>query len=425
MSNYENMEFSSLNNIDFQLIISKITDFLKKLKIKNIKIYTSVFTSFLKYLDKNNILFINISQENISKYLDNLTKSQKISFKKILTFLVKSGHLSKDTFNKFNTNVLKVDYYFNEYLIHLKKYSKMKNTILKHQNNLKIFFNYCSLKEKIYLNSITRDILEEYMFELFNTKTIRHNKKLSTSTLIEYILSVKLYFRYLTKENHIIYDPAQFLKLPKLERKIITNYFTQDEIKMFFDKIELNKMSQYVMKVLFETMYNLGLRINEARHLKINDLNFETEVVHIREGKGGFERSVPMSNYIKKYLKIYIKYAYNNYFNNKNGYLFFNPRTNNKISAVYYIDVILKNIVKDLEIKKKISSHAFRKSIGKHLLENGLDIRYVQKFLGHKCINATQSYTILDIDDLKEAIEKYHPREQKKDENILKSKYTG
>ena len=425
MKNYENIKFNCIENKSFKNIISKITSYLQKSKMKSIDQYVSIFTLFLKYLDKNDLLFKNISQKYILDYMEKLSMNRRYSLKKIMVFLIKSGYLSRDDFNKYNNDKSKVDYYINEYLVYLKISGRRERTVLKHKKTLEKFFKYLKTKEKILLNNITRDIIEEYMFELYNLKNKKTGKKLSISSLVTYMLSVKVYFRYLIKENHIIYNPSEFIKLPKLEKKITSNYFTKEEIKKVFNGIKIKTISNYRMIVLFEILYNFGLRINEAIHLKVSDINFETGMVHVREAKGGYERSVPMSNYIKKYLEIYIEYAYNTKFENKESYLFFNPKTKKLITIPYFFGVILKNTVKKLGINKKISSHAFRKSIGKHLLENGLDIRYVKEFLGHKCINATQSYTILNIQDLKQAIEKYHPREIEKEKYILKAIYRG
>ena len=71
---------------------------------------------------------------------------------------------------------------------------------------------------------------------------------------------------------------------------------------------------------------------------------------------------------------------------------------------------IIKNLAKDLGMKKSISPHTFRHSFATHLIEGGADLRAVQEMLGHESITTTEIYTHLDRDYLKQIIKDFHPR---------------
>ena len=76
------------------------------------------------------------------------------------------------------------------------------------------------------------------------------------------------------------------------------------------------------------------------------------------------------------------------------------------------IFTIVKRLAKEAEISKTISPHTLRHSFATHLLQNGADLRIIQQLLGHESIVTTEIYTHIDIQDLREAVLKYHPENQ-------------
>jgi len=121
---------------------------------------------------------------------------------------------------------------------------------------------------------------------------------------------------------------------------------------------------------------------------------------------------VPISNHTIKYINIY-KDQVRIHQNIRNGFedhLFLNRR-GRSLSRVM-IFTIVKQLTEKAGIKKNVSPHTFRHSFATHLLKNGADLRSIQMMLGHESISTTEIYTHLDDRMLREAVLKFHPRNQ-------------
>lgn len=152
----------------------------------------------------------------------------------------------------------------------------------------------------------------------------------------------------------------------------------------------INATNNLKHKLVLMFLYYAGLRLNEARNIKWEDLNFERELIHLKIAKGGKERVVFLHQKIIAALQLYgTAHA---------GYIFlahdgkYNART---------IQEIVKHASAKASIKKRVTPHTLRHSFATHLLEAGADIRYIQSLLGHKDLKTTQIYTHVANKDIK------------------------
>jgi len=132
-------------------------------------------------------------------------------------------------------------------------------------------------------------------------------------------------------------------------------------------------------------MYASGLRVSEIIKLKVKDLDFDNNVLWVRFGKGKKDRQTLMPKNISKILKKYINKKSLNSFvfeSNRGGCL-----------SERSIQKIFSQALKKSKIKKQATCHSLRHSFATHLLEQGVDIRYIQNLLGHKRLETTQVYT--------------------------------
>ena len=134
--------------------------------------------------------------------------------------------------------------------------------------------------------------------------------------------------------------------------------------------------------------YGLGLRRSEAVKITIEDINFNTQLAYIREGKGKKRRAIPMNKSIILNLENYLNKERKA--NETNAFI--TTKNGNKSSGEN-INNTLKQTLERTEIEKKITLHCLRHSIATHLLENGLSVENVRTFLGHKHLESTQIYT--------------------------------
>lgn len=286
--------------------------------------------------------------------------------------------------------------YINEYIDYLKidkKYSL--NTIMSYKNDLSKFVLFINDKDITCLNK--KDVISFIENEKLNDKSAR--------TISHDLIVIKNFYKYLLKEQIINVDPTIDIELPKL-KKSLPHTLSFDEIDKILD-IELNDKYSYRNKAMLELMYSSGLRISELVNLKLQDIDFEDDIVRIY-GKGSKERIVPIGDYAIKYLKKYIYEYRSSLMHNKvSDYIFLNSR-GDRISRQAMFKLI-KKIIRDKNIKKNVSPHTLRHSFASHMLENGADLRSIQELLGHSDISTTQIYTHISNKKIKENYEESHP----------------
>jgi site-specific recombinase XerD len=226
--------------------------------------------------------------------------------------------------------------------------------------------------------SINIDDIKEYL--LFLKK-----RELSDSTINPAINAIKFYYTQILKRkffvNKEIFRTKKNQKLPEV--------LTKKEIKNILLITENIKH-----KLILALMYSSGLRVSEIINVKASDLDFENKMLKVRSAKGKKDRLTIISGKVSYVLKKYVKNK------EKNDYIFKNNK-NNKLSE-RTVQKIFTIALKKSKIKKQASCHALRHSFAAHLLEDGIDIRYIQELLGHARLETTQIYTKVANNKLKE-----------------------
>jgi len=167
------------------------------------------------------------------------------------------------------------------------------------------------------------------------------------------------------------------------------------KLPLVLSREEINKMVEVTTnikhKLVLMFLYYAGLRLDEVRNLKWQDIDFNRGIIHIKTAKGGKERIVFLHSKLKEMLEIYGA--------NKQGLVFISQRGGKYNERT--IQQIVKNAATKTGIKKKVTPHTLRHSFATHLLEAGADIRYIQQLLGHKSLRTTQIYTHVAGRDIK------------------------
>ncbi len=167
------------------------------------------------------------------------------------------------------------------------------------------------------------------------------------------------------------------------------------KLPLVISKEEINKMINYTdnlkHKLVIMFLYYAGLRLDEARNINWQDIDFNREVIHLKTAKGDKERVVFLHQKLISALKIYGT--------KQEGVIFLSQRNSRYNKRT--IQQIIKSSSKKAGIKKKVTPHTLRHSFATHLLESGADIRYIQHLLGHKDLKTTQVYTHVANKDIK------------------------
>ena len=222
-------------------------------------------------------------------------------------------------------------------------------------------------------------------------------QKLASASLARCLVVVKIFFKFLHREQIIKENSAEFLDSPKLWQKI-PNILTEAEIQKLFSLSFENKRD----KAILEMLYSVGLRVSELCSLNLYSVS--DHEVKIR-GKGNKERVVPIG---KKAVE-----ALDDYLATREGGSVDEPlflgRFKKRIDRVA-VWKIVKQYVNRAGITKIVTPHTFRHSYASHILNKGADIRVIQELLGHASITSTDRYTHVNSHQLKSAFESFHPR---------------
>lgn len=247
----------------------------------------------------------------------------------------------------------------------------------------------------------------------------------SKRTINAYIVAVTNFYNYLKRSGIIYANPFKEIRKIRGEFKIPSNLLKEKGINIFLaelgkyweDKNLRDKITAYKVHVIAELMYSTGLRIFEVANLKVENIDFARGIIKLR-GKQNIERFVILNEYSREILRLFIGNMRELIFNERNkdneslfgaGWEAFQKTVNRR----------LKKVSTKLKYQN-FTSHNFRHCLGFHLLRAGCDIRYIQAILGHKLLRNTEIYTKVEKEDLKNVLDKFHPRQlrTKKDEEI-------
>jgi len=279
--------------------------------------------------------------------------------------------------------------------------SLSENSVLAYEQDLKKLCNYL---EEQGIDPITASFndLQEFVFQTF--KTISSNRSQAR------ILSgVHSFYKFLLYTNQIEQDPSELIQMPKLGT-YLPSVLSIEEIDSLVQQIDLSKPEGHRNRAIIEILYGSGLRVSELVNLKLSNICFKEHYMLI-DGKGNKQRLVPISPEAEKQFSYWMQDRSNLDIKAEAVDIAFLNHYGRQLTRAM-IFTIIKNLAKEAGIKKRISPHTLRHSFATHLLQNGADLRAIQQLLGHEDITTTEIYTHININDLRQAILKYHPANQ-------------
>jgi site-specific recombinase XerD len=246
-------------------------------------------------------------------------------------------------------------------LLRLEKELKIRNfsrkTIKGYLYSVSKFLEYSSNK------GLNENIVKDYI--------VKHLKRKNPSSVAKDMFAIKFFFENVLRER---------LDLPTIKRnKTLPVILTTKEIYSLIENT-----SNIKHKLIIKLLYGCGLRVGEIVNLKKEDIDFEESLIHIRLAKGKKDRFVKTPVSIERDLDAFSQLS-------GGKYLFESARSGKLTTAT--IQAILKNAARKAGTKKSVYPHLLRHSFATHLLEQGTDLRVIQKLLGHSDIKTTQIYT--------------------------------
>jgi integrase/recombinase XerD len=286
-----------------------------------------------------------------------------------------------------------------------------------HKCSVGIFFRYI---DSCGLDFQRLRIAEAQDFQVYlTTKPGKGGKTYSAVTVSTITDRVRRFYDYLRTRGLIHGNPFREIQNVRRARALPRNILSEEKMNKFLRHLrefwkagDLNERRKlYRAHVIAELMYSTGARINEVMKLTREDIDFNRSLVTVKDDKTRKPRQCILNEYAAKVLWIYI--------DDMREYILWNTRRKDDSllfgagnSLLIWLNAVLNRESNRLGLGR-FTSHHFRHAVGYHLLRAGCDIRYIKEILGHEDLGTTQIYTKVDKLDLRNIIDKFHPRKIK------------
>ena len=272
---------------------------------------------------------------------------------------------------------------------------------------LEIFITWCEERSLIEPGQITRPILQRYQRWLFHYRR-KNGRPLSFSTQSSRLASVRMFFKWLTRENILLSNPASEIDMPRVKRAAPRQVLTSQEVETILALPDIEEPLGLRDRAILETLYSTGMRRQELLNLRLFDVDSTRGTVFIHSGKGNKDRTVPIGERALAWCEKYLKDARPQLIYGKDEGHFFVNREGQSLLASR-LSQMVRNFVRAADIGKDGSCHLFRHTAATVLLEGGADLRSIQEILGHSKLETTEIYTKVSIRRLKRVHEESHP----------------
>jgi site-specific recombinase XerD len=231
-------------------------------------------------------------------------------------------------------------------------------------------------------------VLADWVTELGRS---RPGGRLAPATIARKLVAVRSLIRYSLGPDRV---PDASLA-PKRPRRL-PDAPKQKEIEEIVDSLDGDGPLALRNRALVELVYSAGLRSAEALGLDLGDVDFEQELVHVREGKGSKDRVVPLGEEAAHLVARYLHEA--------------RPQLARRGESALFISVRGRRLDTSTLRRLVPHPHRLRHAFATHLLEGGADLRTIQELLGHSSLSTTQMYSHVDAKRLRKVYDTAHPR---------------
>jgi len=222
-----------------------------------------------------------------------------------------------------------------------------------------------------------------------------HERKLAVGTVVNHVAALRFFFRRALKRRL----PIDSIPYPKYTHHRTPCALSPDEVARLIEAAGTLQARAILM-----ALYSTGMRRSELVRLRVEDIDSERMVIHIRKGKGGKDRDVPLCPRLLETLREYWRWK------KPKMWLFpGQPRADGNHLTDKAVWHVCNDAAQHAGIKKRVSPHMLRHSFATHLLEDGADLPTIQMLLGHAGLEATSIYLHLSRRHLEKTV---NPLEQ-------------
>jgi integrase/recombinase XerD len=222
------------------------------------------------------------------------------------------------------------------------------------------------------------------------------------------LVPLRMWFRWLTRKNYLLHNPASELELPRLGQPLPKNIFSASEVEQILLLCDVADPIGLRDRAIIEVLYSTGVRRMEVIALKLYDLSLDRGVVLVRQGKGKKDRYVPIGERAVAWLRKYIDEARPQLALEPDDMTVFLTSSGEPFSRDHMTSNV-KARIDAAKLGKTGACHLFRHTMATLMHENGADIRFIQEILGHVKLETTQIYTHVSIRTLQQVHASTHP----------------
>ena len=298
---------------------------------------------------------------------------------------------------------------FLDHLLYERKFSQ--KTIDSYSRDIDKFFKFLN-QEGLKMDEVNLSVIRNFLTKELASGVSKRSCKRRLSSL-------KHFYQYLYEQKYIDDNYFIYITSPKTDKR-----FPQTLYKEQIDKIfEANRQRTDFLatrdQAILEMLYYTGVRASELINLELTSVDLKRRIVRVVKGKGNKERLVPFTEDCKAVLEKYYTETWpllhaRMVVPDKDGKVFFFLNNQGNQLTTRGLEYILDSIERKTGAFVGLHPHILRHSFATHLLSAGADLRVIQELLGHASLNATQIYTHVSEETMKEVYSSAFPRAHKK-----------
>jgi integrase/recombinase XerD len=288
-------------------------------------------------------------------------------------------------------------------------------TIKTNRYALKCFGRFFQTRGKKDVRGLTHEDIVLYQ------KEVEDKKEWSPGTQQIVLARLRLFLKYLTSHHPIMDDLTSVIRLKKKPYRI-PSILSEREMTKLLNAPYVGHIGGLRDRAIIELFYSSGLRVAEVMRLKVTDVDLKKGEIFVREGKGRKDRVVPLGREAIFWIDKYLRESRPQFEAKRQGGFskgkcektlpleVFLTQWGGRFKDRQSIEDLLRRHRKTAGLAKSVYPHLLRHTMATHLLENGAPFPMVSMILGHKSLSTTSVYTHVAVKELKDMVEKYHPR---------------
>ena len=287
----------------------------------------------------------------------------------------------------------------------MRNYSE--RTVENNQSYLGVFVAWCEARSITRPREVTKPIVERYQRHLFHLRK-ENGKPLSFRAQYARLMHVRGYFKWLARQNALLWNPASDLDLPRPEQRLPKHVLTASEAERVLAQPDLSDPLGVRDRAMLETFYSTGIRRMELVKLGVYDLDIEREILMVRQGKGKKDRMLPLGERALAWIERYVGDVRPDLVMPPDPGTLFLTNQGEAFSPAH-LTRLVRMYVAAAETNKQGACHLFRHTMATLMLEGGADLRSIQEMLGHASLESTEVYTRISVRRLQAVYEATHP----------------